>query len=232
MKLVYFDLDTTGLNKPTHEGVEIVSIGAICDEETFHVEMIPTIGISKGASEVNGYRKQGGKLLYRGNEVVEAIQPKDAIKQFLDFLEKQMANDETDAGGDSLHKIVLISHYSKNYDSIVLGRNLCNHDLSLPNGIVLADTYSMMLTLAAKDRRFKSTRRYHTFNCKLANCLKILCGIDQGDVHNALRDATFTRMVAEKAASRLKYQSYENYLRRNWTKEIFRIQRYAKSSQT
>jgi len=151
MKLVYFDLETTGINFPMqHKGVEIVSIGAVCEEETFHVEMIPTTEIQRGASVVNGYKKEEGKLLYRGKEVVEAMQPKDAIEQFLDFLEKQMGNDETDAGGDSLHKMVLISHNNKNYDSIVLGRNLCNHDLSLPNGIVLADTCSMMLTLAKK----------------------------------------------------------------------------------
>ena len=224
MKLVYFDLETTGINFPMQQqGVEIVSIGAVCEEEKFHVEMIPTTEIQRGASVVNGYKKEEGKLLYRGKEVVEAMQPKDAIEQFLDFLEKQMGNDETDAGGDSLHKMVLISHNNKNYDSIVLGRNLRNHDLSLPNGIVLADTCSLMLTLARKDPRFKTHGGYHTYNYKLDNCLKILCGIGQGNVHNALKDAKFTKMVADKAAPRLKYPSYENYLRKNWTKEIFRI---------
>ncbi|KAJ8301777.1 hypothetical protein KUTeg_020764 [Tegillarca granosa] len=55
---IYFDLETTGLEKDS----DIIQIAAIHGEETFSIYCMPMKEISPNATKVNGLTKRDGKL--------------------------------------------------------------------------------------------------------------------------------------------------------------------------
>ena len=57
--VVIFDVETTGVNAKI---AEIISVGAVCGDEKFFVEMIPNGPISFSATNINGYTKAFGKI--------------------------------------------------------------------------------------------------------------------------------------------------------------------------
>ena len=91
MSLVYYDLETTGLNPPNHEGIEIISIGAIIagSEEGYEVFIHPEGGIQPGATNLNGfYKDQSGRLRNRQGELPDAWTLKDGLTEFIGWLEE------------------------------------------------------------------------------------------------------------------------------------------------
>ena len=77
LRIIYYDLETTGLNFPTHQGVQICSIAAISHGDsysTFNHCFIPTCEIHPKASKINGF-KVSGDCLYKNNELVKDALP-------------------------------------------------------------------------------------------------------------------------------------------------------------
>ena len=109
MTVVYYDLETTGLNHYERQrGVQIVSIGAVTENGAqFHRYLIPTCGISEGATEVHGITKIDGEIYKNGWLKPNALRPRAGLQAFMDWLESEDAQ-------------CLVSHNNLNFDSIVL----------------------------------------------------------------------------------------------------------------
>lgn len=82
-KLVTVDIETTGL----HATAEIVQIAATCGNDQFSVYMLPLRGFTADAAELTKMRTRNGHLYFSGKQL-QTTPPKDAARQFLDFLKK------------------------------------------------------------------------------------------------------------------------------------------------
>ena len=93
MTVIYYDLETTGLNNEERQrGVQIVSIGAVTEfGATFHRYIIPTCPISAGATDVHGIELIHGKLFKNGDWKENAVQPKDGLQLFMNWLDSKNA---------------------------------------------------------------------------------------------------------------------------------------------
>ena len=91
--IVYFDLETTGLNHPTQKGVGIVSIGAILGKKEFHRFMFPRYPITPRATEIHGIVKDGDKLLLNGSPICNFSTAEDGIKAFFKYIRKNSGDD-------------------------------------------------------------------------------------------------------------------------------------------
>ena len=98
---------------------EIISIGALYIEDEFYIEMTPTCPINPEASKWNGYTIQSGKLFSNKNgrerEVDRALEPKEGLEKFVNFLKRIAADtDSPSASGDdnqTKEKIVLVNDH-------------------------------------------------------------------------------------------------------------------------
>ena len=93
MVVVYYDLETTGLNTQERQrGVQIVSVGAVTEHgATFHRYIIPTCEISERATDVHGIYKQNGLLFKDGILKQNALDPQSGLWTFMDWLSSQDA---------------------------------------------------------------------------------------------------------------------------------------------
>ena len=109
MTVVYYDLETTGLNKYGRQrGVQIVSIGAVTEfGSQFHRYIIPTCGISSGATQIHGISKINGEIYKNGWLKSNALRPRDGLQTFMNWLESENVE-------------CLVAHNNLNFDSIVL----------------------------------------------------------------------------------------------------------------
>ena len=99
VKVIYFDLETTGLRPLTGpNGVEIVQIGAICKRNKYlkktNIYLVPNGRISPGATQVHGLTRDEliGDLLDRKYNNV--FRPKQGLQEFMNFLEDQREYDD------------------------------------------------------------------------------------------------------------------------------------------
>ena len=95
MVVVFYDLETTGLNnRKRHRGVQIVSIGAVTEYgATFHKYFMPTCEISEGATKVHGmYIHKYIGLLFKEGLLMDAVEPKSGLSCFMDWLSSQNAD--------------------------------------------------------------------------------------------------------------------------------------------
>ena len=97
MSVCYYDLETTGLNPPDHQGVEIIKIGATTDrgresKRDFEVFSQPRGPIDPRATEVHGFYKINGTLYSNSDRFPGPIIPPDierpglSLGMFLEWL--------------------------------------------------------------------------------------------------------------------------------------------------
>ena len=140
-KVVYFDLETTGSNHRTkHEGVQIISIGAVTSRrETFEIFIKPTCPISRGASNVHGITlDQDGDLVDEEGYVLDAEDPYDGLMMFMDWL-------------DEVGCEYLVAHNNFRFDWIVLNKNLRRFGIDHP---VMDELEPIDSLVFAKDRKY------------------------------------------------------------------------------
>ena len=91
MTVVYYDLETTGLNNEDRQrGVQIVSIGAVTEYgATFHRYILPTCPIDTEATEIHGIQMINGRLFKNGYWKENALNPKNGLQVFMDWLDLQ-----------------------------------------------------------------------------------------------------------------------------------------------
>lgn len=113
MKIVYYDLETTGLNwnrdaKLHHVGVQIVSIGAYFkrDEKKFESYLIPTKPIDPDATKVNGMSlNSDGDLVRNGSVVKDALELKSGLQYFISFLKDEVIRKQDE-------QVILVSYFN------------------------------------------------------------------------------------------------------------------------
>ncbi|KAG7324118.1 hypothetical protein KOW79_012134 [Hemibagrus wyckioides] len=110
--LVFFDLETTGLN--IYE-CDIVQLSAISGERIFNVYIFPRCPIDYGASRVTGLTTRRQTLLLHG-QPVETVPLREALKLFISFLK-------------AFSRPVLVGHNCKRFDCPVLQRILKEFNL-------------------------------------------------------------------------------------------------------
>ena len=112
MKVIYYDLETTGLRPMTGpNGVEIVQIGAVCKHtrnkktQELDIYLVPNGRISPGATQVHGLTRDEliGDLLDR--KYSNVFRPQEGLQEFMNFLEEQREYDN--------EKILLVSNFKK-----------------------------------------------------------------------------------------------------------------------
>ncbi|XP_046714542.1 DNA polymerase III PolC-type isoform X2 [Silurus meridionalis] len=105
--LVFFDLETTGLN--IYE-CDIVQLSAISGERTFNVYIFPRCPIDPGSSRVTGLTTHSQTLLLHG-QPVQTVPLREALNGFISFLK-------------TFSRPVLVGHNCKRFDCPVLSRIL------------------------------------------------------------------------------------------------------------
>ena len=86
--LVFFDLETTGLDVEEDEIVQIAALANTAESEEFCEFVLPNVEISKGASNVNGMTVQHGQLV-RNGRVLRSTDIRSALKVILKLLHFQ-----------------------------------------------------------------------------------------------------------------------------------------------
>ena len=118
---IFFDTETTGLGKHS----EIIQIGAICQNgEKFNTFIVPAGEIEEDATEVNGFTKRGGKLFRHGQEIREAVSPRQGLRDFLDWVKRK-----------SSERVILIAHNGFQFDAPILINNIIKHNVETLDGI-------------------------------------------------------------------------------------------------
>lgn len=106
--LVFFDLETTGLDTAV---CDIIQLSAICGEKVFNVYTLPRRALTESAKNVTGFTVSQGTLFLHGNPV-ETIPLVEALTSFMAFL-------------CSFHRpVVLAAHSARRFDAPVLTRVL------------------------------------------------------------------------------------------------------------
>ena len=77
--LVFFDLETTGLDVSQDEPVQIAAVANTEESEEFSVFVVPSVTITEGASNVNGITRDGNRLV-RGGRVLPSTDMKSGLK--------------------------------------------------------------------------------------------------------------------------------------------------------
>ena len=103
---VVFDLETSGLARTS----DILQLSAICGNDEFDTYISPHQPISKSASEVTKLSVINGELCFEGNPV-KTITAKEALVQFLDFIE-------------TIKNPVLVGHNVRRFDLRLLHHHL------------------------------------------------------------------------------------------------------------
>ena len=108
VKIVYYDLDTTGGGR--NRDHEIIEIAAKYNDEEFFTYIYPTGPISARATAYHGFSKDGlnRQLSYRGR-LFETVSPNEGFQEFLDFLDEVKGHSE---------RVVLCSHTNRTFDSV------------------------------------------------------------------------------------------------------------------
>ena len=122
--LVYFDLETTGIDHSTqHEGVEICSIAASTRVKKdlkclshFKSFLTPTCHFQIGATRLNKMKLTDGKLYKQVStskykQVRNAVNIKEGLQNFLEWL-SDLLNEQT------VDKIVLVRNISPTKDKL------------------------------------------------------------------------------------------------------------------
>ena len=86
--LVFFDLETTGLDVEEDEIVQIAALANTDESEEFSAFVLPNVEISEGASSVNGMTIQHGELV-RNGRVLRSTDILPALEVILKLLHFQ-----------------------------------------------------------------------------------------------------------------------------------------------
>ena len=94
MSVIYFDLETTGINNANgHRGVQILAIGAVSEYgATFHRYLYPECEIDPRATNVHGIQLTDGRLYKNGVLKQNAVDQITGLELFMDWLQDQDAN--------------------------------------------------------------------------------------------------------------------------------------------
>eukprot|EP00090_Calanus_glacialis_P043418 TRINITY_DN76873_c0_g1_i1.p1 TRINITY_DN76873_c0_g1~~TRINITY_DN76873_c0_g1_i1.p1 ORF type:complete len:383 (+),score=128.54 TRINITY_DN76873_c0_g1_i1:47-1195(+) len=182
-RLVYYDLETTGLgfhNK--HRDIEIVEIGAVDGEtrDTFRQYILPPGGhIPRDASNVHGIYLRDGAL-FRDDKELPAVDIKTGLQNFLDWL-------------NSFNQPITLAGYnSHNFDDWVISHNYLREGLYAGSVLQFLDVAKVVRPYI----KAKLGVRKWSLTFAVKTCLER----DQDDAHSAVSDAVDTLDLMVKLA--------------------------------
>ncbi|XP_032379883.1 protein PML [Etheostoma spectabile] len=161
--LVFFDLETTGLDK----SCEIVQLAAVSGSHSLNLYVIPRCRMQRGAAKVTGFRVRRQRL-YLHRQLVHTNSLREVLVSFIAFLQM-------------LRRPLVIGHNIRCFDCPLLARVLDELDLraefeSAVSGCV--DTLPLAREML-KDRGLQSFRQ--------ENLVRELLGVNY-KAHDALED--------------------------------------------
>ncbi|XP_017292500.1 uncharacterized protein LOC108248317 [Kryptolebias marmoratus] len=161
--LVFFDLETTGLD----QNCEIVQLAAVSGSHSLNLYVIPRCRIQQQAAKVTGFKVRSQRL-YLHHNLVLTNSLKEVLVSFIAFLQM-------------LGRPLLVGHNIRHFDCPVLTRALTELDLRARfQSLVSAWVDTLPLTREMlKDRGLRSFRQ--------ENLVRELLGINY-KAHDALED--------------------------------------------
>lgn len=190
-RVVYFDLETTGLSV---YDCEILQIGAVYENRRFYRYLWPTKGISVEATMIHGiYECECCSELTRWStrgemeSIPDVVCPKHALEDFMTFL--------LEVAGPGNRRVVLVGHNAKAFDARVLVTQLIQFnvsDMDIIEGVV--DSLGLAKSLNLK----------HLIpNCKLDTLMAFFLQERQEPEghHCAVKDAIAVMKVVQAMAN-------------------------------
>ena len=105
------------------------------------VYIVPTCTIDGRASRIHNLYKRGNRLVNGDGETInEAVSLQEGLQRFVDWLSSIAGR----------HGCVLVAHNAKNFDSIVLNKNLWKTDIDIPFDLSYADSIDIMRKIQEK----------------------------------------------------------------------------------
>ncbi|XP_015114259.1 uncharacterized protein LOC107039252 [Diachasma alloeum] len=166
--LVFFDLETNGLDIPT---AEIIQVAAKCGENTLNKHIIPANSIPAEVTAITGLSVIDGVMYDRSRNAVETVTKEKAMTSFIEFL--------SSLGG----KALLIAHNAHNFDAPIISRTM--HEVGL-----LHDFITVVLGFSDTLPMFRydlPERPYRCKNYKLPALAQDLLGF-RDPLHDAMAD--------------------------------------------
>jgi len=197
LKVVFFDLETTGIDQRTrHDKIQICTISAYHEGAMFEGYLKPTNKFQPGATRFNGMSMFRGNLMKNGKKVESAETMASGLRRFIAWLTDVCEPEKND-------KIVLIAHSCHNFDAVILLKNLREVGLEFPSNVVFVDTMTIMrkIPIGAKWPSFDSS-------------LNFFFGRRERD-HNAESNTHNLVQLASAAAKYLGYKDFCSYLKTN-----------------
>ncbi|XP_026277156.1 uncharacterized protein LOC113205662 [Frankliniella occidentalis] len=175
-QLVYFDLETTGLDV---RKCEIIQIAATTDAgQSCNFFIKPLNSIPSEVTKINGLAVVGGDL-YKNGRAVESLQPKAAWQNFIKFLRSVHDN------------VTLMGHNAHRFDFPLLVRDMLKHGM-------LEELRSAVSTFVDSVKVFQAklpSRPWYRFKLSdLANHY----GVDTTAAHDALEDGRILSQLCHK----------------------------------
>jgi len=224
MIVIYYDLETTGLNLQKDQICQISAVSEADIIETgiripgflpgqmesnpFDIYLRPEVEFNSKASEINGMTTdQHGNLFKNGQEVQQATDMKMGLELFLEYLEHF----------DNREELILVSHNNFKFDSKILLKNLGAYYLRLPQNVFFADTIDLMKILRQNGYRGRNGQEFGRFAgaLSLKNCLLHICGENLENAHDAMSDTVALKKIAEQGAVSQGYDNYNAFLRKD-----------------
>ena len=188
MKVVYYDLETTGVNhSEKHKDVQIIQIGAVVEgsAETFSQYLVPTCEIDQDSIKIHGISVSKTGLSLHGKPV-KCTEMSRGLQQFLTFLE------------DLGEPLILVGYNSRKFDDWVLCHNLLRCRLNPKKGLLekVGDGQDIVGPVMRQWGAVKGGG----VGVKLSLAVSKLLKEEQSFPHCALTDAKYLRDVCQKVA--------------------------------
>lgn len=186
MKVVYYDLETTGVNhSEKHKNVQIIQIGAVVEgsDESFSQYLIPTCDIEQESTKIHGIAVKGTGLSLHGKPL-KCTEMSKGLQHFLKFLE------------DLGEPLILVGYNSRKFDDFVLCHNLLRCKIFPKKGVIekLGDGQDIVGPVL----RQWGVAKGGGVGVKLSLAVTKLLKEEQSFPHCALTDAKYLRDVCQK----------------------------------
>ena len=134
--------------------MKIRTIGAvwrIYQQQEFKKHIVPTCTIDRRASRIHGLYKLGNRLVNGDYEPInDAVSPQEGLQGFVNCLESVYHDSSDFVSIPGHHGVVLVAHNARNFDSIVLKKNLWRRGIEIPFDLSFADSMDIMRKIQQK----------------------------------------------------------------------------------
>jgi len=188
MRLVFYDLETTGVNHhEKHKDVQILQIGAVVEEsgKTFSKYLIPTCDIDKESTKIHGISTTNSGLSLHGAPL-KCTEMSKGLSEFMSFLE------------DIGEPVILVGYNSRKFDDWVLSHNLLRCRITPKKGVL--EKVGDGLDVVGPVLRQWGVVKGGGSGVKLSLAVSKLLKEEQNYPHCALADAKHLRDVCTKVA--------------------------------